>query len=76
MIFKEKILFSCHNDFPGLVHFVFIDRSRGQIFTPTLSIDDNQSNILSNEDEYILEKKVRILSNHYFSYCLCLDTSI
>ncbi|CAF3869568.1 unnamed protein product, partial [Rotaria sp. Silwood2] len=52
----------CHNEFPGLVHFVFVDRLRGKICTPTLIIDDYQRQALTNthinEFEYILEKKI------------------
>ena len=41
--------FSCHNEFPGLVHFVFIDRLHGRICTPALAVGS----------EHRLEKKVR-----------------
>ncbi|CAF4307093.1 unnamed protein product [Rotaria socialis] len=50
----------CHNEFPGLVHFVFVDRSRGLIYTPALIIDDYQTltNSHSKDLEYFLEKKI------------------
>ncbi|CAF0875475.1 unnamed protein product [Rotaria sordida] len=52
----------CRNEFPGLVHFVFVNRLRGQISTPTLIINDYQHQTLTNSHyndfEYILEKKI------------------
>lgn len=57
--------FSCQNDFPGLVHFVIVDRSRGHICTPTLSIDDNPELSKIHGVGNVLERKVRqnIFSN-------------
>jgi hypothetical protein len=51
------------------VHFAFIDRSRGQICTPTLVIDDPQqlgSNNPTDESESILEKKVENFLSLFF----------
>ncbi|CAF1515172.1 unnamed protein product [Rotaria magnacalcarata] len=50
----------CRNEFPGLVHFVFVDRSRGLICTPALIIDDYHTliNRHSEDLEYFLEKKI------------------
>ncbi|CAF1048646.1 unnamed protein product [Adineta steineri] len=52
----------CHNDFPGLVHFVFIDRNRGQICSPALITDNQQQYELKCNStdgiEHILEKKI------------------
>jgi hypothetical protein len=56
--------FSCQREFPGLVHFALIDRSRGRICTPILFSDEYKhyltTNIDSNELEQIKEKKVRL----------------
>lgn len=58
--------FSCQHEFPGLVHFVFLDRSRGHICAPALSTDFNQqfSTEINKTDgmQNSLEKKVR----HFF----------
>ncbi len=68
--------FSCHNEFPGLVHFVFVDRLRGQICSPTLMADDPQQQTANNSNhelDYILEKKVRISFHSSFSKVFYLD---
>lgn len=51
------LIFSCHNEFPGLVHFVFIDRFRGNICSPSLTVDTILS--MNGIDECFLERKVR-----------------
>lgn len=54
---------SCQHDFPGLVHFVLIVRSRGRIYTPVLFTDEYKT-YLSNRNIYdpdhVKEKKVSI----------------
>ncbi len=54
--------FSCQHDFPGLVHFALIDRSRGRICTPALFTEDYKNYLASRnnlvEQENIKEKKV------------------
>ncbi|CAF1362774.1 unnamed protein product [Adineta steineri] len=52
----------CHDNFPGLVHFAFIDRLRGQICAPALYTNDYQhyaaTNTKTDGIEQILEKKI------------------
>ncbi|CAF1166317.1 unnamed protein product [Adineta ricciae] len=52
----------CDVPFSGLVHFAFINRSRGLIWTPTLTVDDHRYHSFThsggNDSEYLLEKKI------------------
>ncbi|UJR26815.1 hypothetical protein I4U23_008128 [Adineta vaga] len=52
----------CDGQFPGLVHFVFVDRHRGLICTPTVLTNDHQFHAFTNTDtdesEFSLERKI------------------
>jgi hypothetical protein len=58
----DSFSFSCQHNFPGLVHFALIDRSRGRICTPALFTEDYKNYLASksnaNESENIKENKV------------------
>lgn len=61
---------SCLNDFPGLVHFVFIDRLHGQIFAPTLISDQSAFQTNDPSTNYTLEKKVWLVFEKFILHFL------
>ena len=63
------VSFSCQQDFPGLVHFALIDRSRGRICTPALFTEDYRNYLASRANssdlDNIKERKVGLSAMNY-----------